>query len=62
MAQRLRTFRWAASISQDELVVKTGISLQIIRAYEKDRKLPTDEHLDKLIEILGNDLVSGMDM
>jgi excisionase family DNA binding protein len=61
IAQRIRTFRWEASISQDELVAKTGISLQIIRAYEKSEKTPTDVHLMKLIEVFGDDLVSGME-
>ena len=61
IGQRIRTFRWEASLSQDELVGNTGIRLQLIRDFEHGRKMPTDVHLAKLIEVFGNDLVSGMD-
>lgn len=61
IGQRIRTFRWEASLSQDELVGKTGIRLQLIRDFEHGKKMPTDVHLAKLIEVFGNDLVSGME-
>ena len=61
IAQRIRTFRWEANLSQDELVGKTGIRLQLIRDFENGKKMPTDVHLAKLIEVFGNDLVSGME-
>jgi excisionase family DNA binding protein len=60
IAQRLRTFRWEANISQDELSKKTGIKVSNLRAYELNKKAPTDEAVAKLVEVLGVEMVSGM--
>lgn len=59
-AQRLRTFRWEAKISQDELSKKTGIKVSNIRAYELSKKVPADGDIAKLVEVLGVEMVSGM--
>lgn len=61
MALRLRTFRWDANITQQELSKRIGIGVELIRAYETNQKLPTDEHLAKLVEVLGNAFLSGLD-
>jgi excisionase family DNA binding protein len=61
LGQRIRTFRWVASLSQARLSGVTGISIDNIRAYEFDEKKPSEEHLAKLIQVLGGDLVTGLD-
>jgi DNA-binding transcriptional regulator YiaG len=60
MGKRIRTFRWAASLSQQKLSECTGITVDNIRAYEFDDKKPSDEQLAKLIGALGGDLVTGL--
>lgn len=60
MAKRIRTFRWDAEITQDQLVEKAGFRLQLIRDFELGRKKPTPDQLQKLVNILGPDLVSGL--
>ena len=57
---RIRTFRWAARISQQELGNRTGISADNIRAYECNQKQPSEAHVCKLMETLGSELVSGL--
>jgi hypothetical protein len=59
LGRRIRTFRWVASMPQHELSARTGIRIDDIRDYEFDRKVPPEAHLAKLIEALGEDLVSG---
>jgi excisionase family DNA binding protein len=59
MGLRIRTFRWAASMTQEELSHRTGISNDNIRAYERHHKEPPEIHVAKLIEVLGPDLVSN---
>ncbi len=58
LGRRIRTFRWAASLPQHELSSRMGISIGNIRAYEFDEKVPPEARLAKLIEALGEDLVS----
>jgi hypothetical protein len=60
LGQRIRTFRWAASLSQQKLSECTGITIDNIRAYEFDDKKPSGAHFAKLIEALGTDLVTGL--
>jgi len=60
LGHRIRTFRWAASLSQQGLSGRTGISIDNVRAYEFNEKKPSDAHLAKLIEALGEKLVSGL--
>ncbi len=60
IAQRLRTFRWEANISQDELSKETGIKVSNVRAFELSKKVPTDGDIAKLVEVLGVEMVSGM--
>ena len=57
LGQRIRTFRWAASLTQEDLSYRTGISIDNIRSYEARKKEPTEPHKAKLIEVLGEDLV-----
>lgn len=59
IAQRIRTFRWEANLSQDEVVEMTGIRLQGIRDFEHGKKTPTPEQLQKLVDALGRDLLNG---
>ena len=59
LAQRIRTFRWAAWLTQDELSSQTGISIESIRSYEHKRKEPSEAQLAKLIDVLGAELVSN---
>ncbi len=59
LGQRIRTFRWAAWLTQEDLSNRTGISIESIRSYEYKRKEPSDSHLAKLIEVLGEELVSN---
>jgi excisionase family DNA binding protein len=61
MALRLRTFRWDANITQEELAKKAGMHVHLIRDFEMNRKIPSDVELAKLIEVLGNGFLSGMD-
>jgi excisionase family DNA binding protein len=60
LGQRVRTFRCAAFLSQRALANRTGIGVDIIRAYEYDQRTPSDAHLAKLIEVLGAELVIGL--
>jgi len=62
LAQRIRTFRWAAWLTQEELSSRTGISIESIRSYEHRRKEPSEAHLAKLIEVLGKELVSNSEL
>ena len=62
LAQRIRTFRWAAWLTQEELSSRTGISIETIRSYEHKRKEPTEAHLAMLIEVLGEELVSNSEV
>ena len=59
---RLRTFRWDANITQEELAEKTGIHVHLIRDFELNRKIPTDENLAKFIAVMGNGFLVGVDM
>jgi excisionase family DNA binding protein len=59
LAQRIRTFRWAAWLTQEELSSRSGISVESIRSYEHKRNEPSDAQLAKLIEVLGEELVSN---
>ncbi len=61
MGERIQTFRWAAQLSKQELYNRTGISPEKLRAYEADDKKPNEEHLQKLIELFGSELVFGLD-
>jgi hypothetical protein len=60
LGKRLRTFRWAALRSQQDLSVQTGISADKIRSFEYDEKRPTDEQLGRLPAVLGEELLSGL--
>lgn len=57
---RIRTFRWEANFSQDELVAKTNIRLELIRDFERGRKEPTSEQLKQLEDALGSDFLLGL--
>ena len=59
LGQRIRTFRWSALLPKYELSRRTGISIDNIRAYENDEKEPPNAHIAKLIEVLGEELLSG---
>ena len=61
IGKRIRTFRWAAQMSQAALAKSTGICVAMIRDYEGDYKQPTDAHQAKLMAVLGSSLVSGLD-
>jgi hypothetical protein len=61
LGQRVRTFRCAAFLSQQALSGRTGIGVDLIRAYEHDEKRPSGVHLAKLVEALGAELVSGLE-
>jgi excisionase family DNA binding protein len=58
LGKRIRTFRWASMLSQQKLSDRTGIGIDKIRSYELDEKRPPETHLAKLIEVLGEELVS----
>jgi excisionase family DNA binding protein len=59
IGERIRTFRWAASLTQEQLSDQTGIGVESIRSYECRRKEPSESQLAKLIEALGEELVSN---
>jgi|GEM_PF-2379322 len=59
IGQRIRTFRWAASLSLQGLLQRTGISVTNLRAYEFDEEEPPEPHLSKLKGALGEELMSG---
>ena len=62
MAQRIRTFRWAARITQEQLSKRTGIPIHEIRSYELNKAMPSKAQLDKLIDVLGDGFLAGVDM
>lgn len=59
LGKRIRTFRWDAMLSKQKLSELTRIGIDKIRSYEADEKRPPDDHLARLIEILGDELVSN---
>jgi excisionase family DNA binding protein len=60
LGQRIRMFRWLAMLSLNTLSERTGISVENIRAYESNQKIPSEIHLAKLIEVFGDELVSNL--
>lgn len=62
MAQRIRTFRWDADLTQGNLCATTGFSLQLLRDFELGKKVPKQDQLEKLVNALGADLVHGMEV
>jgi len=60
LGQRIRTFRWAAHLSQQALAQSTGIRIEKIRAFETNQSKPPNADLAKLTEVLGEKLVSGL--
>lgn len=57
---RIRTFRWAAMLSKQKLSEQTRISIETIRSYEFNEKHPSEAHLAKLIEVLGEDMMTNL--
>lgn len=60
MGQRIRTFRWAANLSQQALAHLTGIRIEKIRAFETNETKPLDAQVAVLIKVLGDKLLSGL--
>lgn len=61
LGQRIRMFRWSASLSQQMLSDRTGIGVDKIRAYELAEAKPTESHIAKLVEVFGPKLMSGLE-
>lgn len=59
IGERIRTFRWAASLTQEELSGRTRISVENIRSFESKRKEPSETQLARLIEGRAEELVSN---
>ena len=57
---RIRIFRWSAQLSQLELSRRAGISTDNLRTYESDEETPSESQLNKLLTVLGGELVSGL--
>jgi DNA-binding XRE family transcriptional regulator len=51
--QRLRAYRVAAGLTQEELAHKSGLSRMKVRSFEQDRHQPWPEHARRLAEALG---------
>jgi excisionase family DNA binding protein len=58
---RIRTFRWAAMLSKQKLSEQARISIETIRSYEFNEKKPSEAHLAKLIEVLGEEMMTNLD-
>ena len=58
---RIRTFRWAAMLSKQKLSEQARISIETIRSYESNEKKPSEAHLGKLIEVLGEEMMTNLD-
>jgi hypothetical protein len=61
LGQRIRTFRWAAKLSTNALAQRTGISIDKLGSYESNLATPPDGYMTKLIEVLGSNLIVGLD-
>lgn len=61
IAKRIFVFRASAKLSQATLAARCGFSIDSIRAWETGEKPPSTAHLAKLVEVLGTDLVYGIE-
>lgn len=60
MGQRIRTFRWAAQLSMQELAARAGFGTDKLRRYESNQAEPPESHLAKLVEVLGRNMLTGI--
>jgi transcriptional regulator with XRE-family HTH domain len=51
----LRTRREQGGLSRSQLAALVGVSVPMLGAWERSEHLPTDNHLERLAEILGVD-------
>jgi excisionase family DNA binding protein len=61
LGRRVRVFRCAAFLSQETLSSDTGIRVALLRAIENDETQPSDIQRARFVEVLGADLVSGLE-
>ncbi len=61
LGDRIRAFRWARQLSLPAVYEKTGISVDFLRDYEFNIKLPKPEHLQTLVEFFGGNLTVGLE-
>ncbi len=55
-AERLRAYRLAAGLTQDELAQRSGLSATSVWQYEQGEAVPRAGTLARLVEILGSGL------
>jgi transcriptional regulator with XRE-family HTH domain len=53
LGQRLKSYRLAAGLTQEEMAERTGIDFQTLSAYERGNALPKWLNVEKLIKTLG---------
>jgi excisionase family DNA binding protein len=61
IGRRILVFRASAQLSQSELAKRCGLSVGFVRAFETGQKIPTEAHLAQLVQVLGADLIHGID-
>jgi len=58
-AERVRTRRLVAGLTQEELARRTGLTDQAISLYERGMRRPGARTLARLVEVLGPGLIDG---
>lgn len=61
IGRRILVFRASAKLSQSELAKRCGLSVSLVRAIETGQTIPTEAHLSQLVQVLGADLIHGID-
>jgi excisionase family DNA binding protein len=60
IGKRLQCFRWARQLSLQALHMSTRLSIERIREYEQGSRKPTEDHLRRLVEFFGPELVKNL--
>jgi excisionase family DNA binding protein len=60
IGKRLQCFRWARQLSLPALHMSTRLSIERIREYEQGSRKPTEDHLRRLVEFFGPELVKNL--
>ena len=57
IGQRLKCFRWARQLSLQAMHKSVRLSIETIREYEQGSRKPTEDHLRRLVEFFGPELI-----
>lgn len=61
IGKRIQSFRWARQLSLQALHKSTGLSVERIRDFEREKRKPDAEHLKRLVEFFGSELVKNLE-